>query len=272
MSLQHSLCSLTRAISDLKSSLGTTVQGSFDNIDDESPEGNSGLNPNEQGNSRGRVEESDGSEDLDTSSQSDSEEDCHPEEVKILSRPTPSIHQDLPDHFPSEGYGDLAPNLEAITDLQTLVDVPIVELEVATIVEGLEGAQKGFVCLEENEDVLGVGRDTREKEAKYAPIVELGCGVQGVDGLEGEHGVAELDRRQEVQELEEGKWIQGRPWSTLVQEMAGATKVPTLEGAQGVEGLQGAKEVKEWRVAREWTRGGHFWRGKEPKVEKSEAD
>ena len=91
--------------------------------------------------------------------------------------------------------------------------------------------------MEENEDVLGVGRDTREKEAKDAPTVELGCSVQGVDGLEGEHGVAELDGRQDVQELEEGKWVWGRPWSTLVQEMASATEVPTLEGAQGVEGL-----------------------------------
>ena len=90
------------------------------------------------------------------------------------------------------------PNLEALTDLQTSVDVPIVELEVATIVKGLEGAQKRTVCLEENEDVLGVGRDTREKEAKDAPTVELGRGVQGVDGLEKEYGVAELDGRQEL--------------------------------------------------------------------------
>ena len=144
MSLQHSLCFLTGAIPDLKSSLGTIVQGSLDNTDDELPEGNSRLNPNEQGNSRGRVEESDGSEDLDSSSQSDSKEDYDPEEAKILSGLTPSIHQDLHNHVPSEGLGDPAPNLEAITDLQTSVDVPIVELEVATIVEGLEGAQKGF--------------------------------------------------------------------------------------------------------------------------------
>ena len=89
--------------------------------------------------------------------------------------------------------------------------------------EGLEGAQKRFVCLEENEDVLGVERDTREKEAKDAPTLELGRGVQGVDGLEGEHEVTELDGRQEVQELEEGKGVWGKPWSTLVQEMAGAT-------------------------------------------------
>ena len=191
MSLQHSLCFLIRAIPNLKSSSGTTVQGSFDNTDDKLPEDNSGLNPNEQGNSRGRVEESNGSEDLDNSSQSDSKEDRDPTKAKILSGPTPSIHQDLHDHVPSEGYGDPAPNLEAIMDLQTSVDAPIVELEVATIVEGLEGTQKGFVCLEENEDVLRVGRDTREKEAKDAPTVELGRGVQGVDGLEAEHGVAE---------------------------------------------------------------------------------
>ena len=43
--------------------------------------------------------------------------------------------------------------------------------------------------------MLGVGRDTRKKEAKDAPTVELGRGVQGVDGLEGEHRVAELDGR-----------------------------------------------------------------------------
>ena len=121
--------------------------------------------------------------------------------------------------------------MEAIPDLQTAVDVPVVELEVATILEGLEGAQKRSVCLEENKGVLEVGRDIREKEAKDAPTVEVGRGVQGVDGLEGEHGVAELDGRQEVQELEEGKGVWGRPWSTLMQEMASATEVPTLEGA-----------------------------------------
>ena len=271
MSLQHSLCFLTGAIPDLKSSSGTTVQGSLDNTDDESPEGNSRLHPNEQGNSRGRAEESDGSEDLDSSSQSDSKEDCDPKEAKILSGPTPSIHQDLHDHVPSEGLGDPAPNLEAIMDLQTSVDVLVVELEVATIVEGLEGAQKRSVCLEENEDVLGVGRDTREKEAKDAPTVELSRGVQGVDGLEGEYRVAKLDGREEVQELEEGKGVWSRPWSTLVQEMAGAIEVPTLEGAQGVEGLHGAKEVKEMegskRVDKEWA----LLEGGEPEVEKSEA-
>ena len=176
---------MTRAIFNLKSNFGTTVQGSFDNTNDESPEGNSGPNPNEQGNSRGCVEESDGSEDLDSSSQSDSKEDCDPDEAKILSGPMPSIHQDLHNHVPSEGYGDPTPNLEAITDLQTSTDAPIVELEVVTIIEGLEGAQKGFVCLEENKDVLGVGRNTRDKEARDAPIVELGRGVQGVDKLEG---------------------------------------------------------------------------------------
>ena len=99
MSLQHSLCYLIGAISDLKSTSGTTVQGSLDNTDDESPEGNSGLHPNEQGNSRGHAEESDGSEDLDNSSQSDSEEDCNPEEAKTLSGPTPSIHKDCTTMF-----------------------------------------------------------------------------------------------------------------------------------------------------------------------------
>ena len=134
MNLQHSLCFLTGAIPDLKSSSGTTVQGSLDNTDDESPKGNSGLHPNEQGNPKGCAEELDGSEDLDSSSQSNSKEDCDPEEAKILSGPTPSIHQDLHDHVPSEGLEDPAPNLEAITDLQTSVDVRVVELEVATIV------------------------------------------------------------------------------------------------------------------------------------------
>ena len=203
------------------------------------------ITGNEQGNSRGSVEELDGSEDLDSSSQSDCKEDRDLMEAKILSEPMPSIHQDLHDHVLSKGYGDPAPNLEAFTDLQTSVDAPIVELEVATVVEGLGGAQKGFVCLEENEDVLGVGRDTREKEAKGAPTIEFGRGVQGVDRLEGEHGVAKLDGRQEVQELEEGGGFWGRPRSTLVQEMASANEVPILEGAQGVERLQGAKGVKE---------------------------
>ena len=95
MSLQHSLCFLTGAIPNLKSSSGTTVQGSLDNTDDESPEGNSGLHPNEHGNSRGCAKESDGNENLDSSSQSNSEEDCDPEEAKILSGPMPSIHQDF---------------------------------------------------------------------------------------------------------------------------------------------------------------------------------
>ena len=157
MSLQHSLCFLTRAILDLKYNSGTTVQGSFDNTDDKLLENNSGLNPNEQGNSRGRVEESDGSEDLDSSSQSDSKEERDQEEAKILSEPTPSIHQELPDHVPSEGYGDPAPNLEVITDLKTSIDVPIVELEVATIVKGLEGAQKGLVCCRSTKTQVNLG-------------------------------------------------------------------------------------------------------------------